>query len=234
MKKRVLWVILVVSLALNAVFASWFTFDIAANHIPGKYQSGQIAQAIRPGHTSQRIKNRAKQAIKSYIEDYIADKSVYTPVSWKFEKAYVSPYNELSCARAASMIIDLKQHIKNEEATIQNCKRMLITSPDNKSIQMMMDNSENSIKEYKEAIITNERTIIRRSNRQDGRFLGWNVTHTYTITLEDGNQQTITERFIVSSNGKDLSLQQSLDPWNYQNYDRVCEVISDILTDYRK
>lgn len=73
MKKRVLWVILVVSLALNAVFASWFTFDIAANHISGKYQSGQIAQAIRPGHTSQRIKNRAKQAIKSYIEDYIAD-----------------------------------------------------------------------------------------------------------------------------------------------------------------
>ena len=234
MKKRVLWVVLLVSLALNAVFAIWFTYDIIANHILEKEQSEQIAQATRPGHIGPRTKSRAKETIKKYIEDIIGNEGMYAPVSWKFEKAYISPYNDLTCARAASLIIDLKQRIKDDEATIQNFKRLLVMSPDNTATQMTIDNAENRIKEYKEAILTNERTIIRRNNRQDGRFMGWNVIHTYTITLKDGNKQTITERFIVSPNGKEPLFQQSLDPWNYQNYDHCCEVIRDVLTDYRK
>lgn len=234
MKKRFLWVVLIVSLCLNALFVSWFTFDIVANHILKKDRSEQIAQATRPGHISSRTKNRAKHAIKTYIEGYIGDANSYTPVSWNFEKAYISPYNDLACARAASMIIDIRQHIKDDEATIQNLKRLLTMNPDNASTRISIDDAENRIKEYKEAIINNERTIIRRNSRQDGRFMGWSVAHTYDITSKDGNKQTITERFIVSSNGKELSLQQSLDPWNYQNYDRTCDVITDILTDYSK
>lgn len=233
MKKKVLFVVLIVSLAVNAVLVSWFAFDLVVNHLH-KNVPYKVAQATSPGHIGPLAKNRAKESIKSYIEDYIGDKNIYTPVSWKFEKAYISPYNELSCVRAASLIIDLRQHIKDEEATIQNYKKMLIMNPDNTSTQMMLNDAESRIKEYKEAIITNERTIIRRNNRQDGRFLGWSVTHTYTIKLEDGNKQTLTERFIVSPNGKELSMQQSLDPWNYQNYDHTCEVITDILTDYHK
>ena len=234
MKKTFLWVVLIVSLCLNAVFASWFTFDLVVNHILKKDRTEQIAQATRPGHISSRTKNRAKHAIKTYIEGYIGDANSYTPVSWNFEKAYISPYNDLACARAASMIIDIRQHIEDDEANIQNSKRLLIMSPDNTATQMAIVNAENRIKEYKEAIINNERTIIRRNSRQDGRFMGWNVAHTYDITSKDGNKQTITERFIVSPNGKELSFQQSLDPWNYQNYDRTCDVITDILTDYSK
>ena len=234
MKKRVLWVVLIVSLALNAVFASWFTLHFVANHIHKKEQPGQIAIATSPGHIGPHAKIRAKNTIKDYIQETIDDESLYTPVSWRFEKAYISPYNDLTCARAASRIIDLRQRIKDEEIAIQNFKRLQTMSPVNMSVQMSIDQSENRLIEYKQAIITNERTIIMRNNRQDGQPLGWSVTHTFTVKTEDGNKQTVTNRFIVSPNGKELSLQQGLDPWDYQNYDRTCEVIRDVLADYGK
>ena len=233
MKKRVLWVVLIVSLALNAVFASWFTIHIAVNHIR-KDQPGQIAIATSPGRIGPHAKICAKNTIRDYICELIADESWYTPVSWRFEKAYISPYNDLPCARAASMIIDLRQRIKDEEATIQNLKRSQQMSPDNMAFQMSIDQAEDRLIQYKEAILTNERTIIMRNNRQDGQPLGWSVSHTFTVKMEDGNEQTVTNRFIVSPNGKELSLQQGLDPWDYQNYDRTCEIIREVLADYGK
>ena len=218
-------IILIISLVLNALFISWFTYDVAVNHVT---VHGPTRKAL---YIRSSVRHNAMDTINNYIKAQLPGNIEYIPIDWKFERAYVCAENELSCARAASYIIGARREIINEQASLQNIDRMSDMSPDNFSSQLMRGDTEKRILEYRQNIQDAEHTIRFRDTSRDGRILGLSVALTYTLRNGLRDQETITERFIVTPNGKVLLMQQSLDDRNPQNYYRASQVIREVLAD---
>lgn len=235
MRKKVLWVVLVVSLALNAVFASWFTFDIVLNRIIKKDSAVSIAEASKPGFIGPITRIRIKNALRKYIEDGFDDDGLrYISKDIDIEKAYVSPFNEFNCVKAAAQIIGLKEQIRSDEASLQNLRRSAQMQPDNVSTQMQIEMFERRIRENRQAIITNERIILKRDTHRDGKFMGYCVRHRFTIKDDEGDYNDYIERFVLNSNGKRVTLHQSLQYWDSTNFDKTSEVIWGVIADNDK
>lgn len=228
MKNKVLWLILIVSLAFNAMFV----FGVVVNHIIRNDSVESISEASKPGLINPIMRWRIKNTIRDYIKDGLDDvDQKYVGHDFNIEKAYVCPFNEYSCVNAAARIINLKEQVRSDENNLLNVGRLLEMQPDNQSTQQQYAMFENRLKENKQAITTNERIILNRDTRRDGKFMGYCVRHKFTVKDNEGNFADYYLRIIVNSNGKRVELNQSLDYQNPINFDKTSMVIWGVLAE---
>ena len=232
MRKKVLWVILIVSLSLNAVFITWFAASLVVKHVFNREQPAtvqEIAPASMPGFVGPMSKLQAKKAVSKYIKTCITDDGYKLDVqSWEIERACVSPYNELSTSRAASAIANARDQIRIQQAEIDDAQEALfgINSIVNRQ---RITSAQNIIRNCNDVIQENMRIIRNRDAQYDGQFLGWQVKIQFSIKGPSGNGNPFYERFVVKKNGNSVILQQTFDPQNPSNFDRVTQIIREVL-----
>ena len=225
MRNKFLVVMLLVSLALNAVFA----LDVVFNHVMSERNVG-VWEASKPAYINPVMRWKIKRSVKHYIKGSFTSPDLrYVSKDLYIEKAYVCPFNELFCVQAAVKIINLKEQIKADENNLQRSRHLLETQPDNEATRQIIADCENRLRENREALATQERIILSRDTSRDGKFMGYFVRHRWCLMDKEGNRVYYNVRYMVKSNGKYVEYDQHLVAGNDFNYDNTCAVIRAVL-----
>lgn len=223
---KLVWVILIVSLALNTVFAVGFV----VSRFWGNDGEKMLQEASMPGKIGARKRMIIEHSIKNFITDSFEDDDLkYISKDIYIEKAYMCPVNDKFCVEAACKIISLKDQIRADENQVLRFKSMLESQPDNQSTQTQIELLQRRVEENREDIATNEQIILNRDTGNDGKFMGYFVRHKFRVKEDRDNWTDFYLRFMVNSNGKLVLYSQNLIAQNAFNYDRTSEVIRSVL-----
>jgi hypothetical protein len=180
-------------------------------------------------------KECAQEFIRKKITNNLYIPESYDPVSLKVDSVFHGALTDTYCVQAALELIDLKNQLpvaenKYKEALhdlkIFGSSGVFWRHAENKK------NAEEKLKKIKERIGKREEIIKNRDLSNDGKFIGWAITHRYRSKNRKGEIFINDVVYVVNPEITEAWFQYSLDDNDNSNLEAINKVIKQTLGTY--
>ncbi|MBD5424661.1 MAG: hypothetical protein HDR45_00505 [Bacteroides sp.] len=169
----------------------------------------------------------AKECVRQYVRNILYYPETYDPVFTRVDSTFYGPMTDCKCIKAAYEYIDFYFKLGDAEYRLKYADRYT-------SYRENKNNIKTQILDLKQKIEKRVNIIKNRDSSNDGKFIGWKITHRYRALNQDGIVVFSTDIFIVDPTMQTLYFRFSADERNNDNIDNLEKVISHSLGIYNE
>ncbi len=180
-------------------------------------------------------KECAQEFIRKKITYNLYVPESYDPVSLKVDSVFHGALTDTYCVQAALELIDLKNQLPVAEDEYKEALHTLKIFGSSGVFWRHAENKKNAeekLKKIKERIGKREEIIKNRDLSNDGKFIGWAITHRYRSKNREGEIFINDVVYVVNPEITEVWLRYSLDDNDNSNLEAINKVIKQTLGTY--
>lgn len=223
MKNFILPTITIISVIANILFLFFY------------YKTAYKADSQNQQDETVYRKECAQEFIRKKITNNLYVPESYDPVSLKVDSVFHGALTDAYCVQAALELIDLKNQLPVAENEYKEALHTLKNFGSSGVFWRHAENKKNAeekLKKIKERIGKREEIIKNRDLSNDGKFIGWAITHRYRSKNREGEIFINDVVYVVNPEITEAWFRYSLDDNDNSNLDAINKVIKQTLGTY--
>lgn len=179
--------------------------------------------------------SHAQTLLRKIITENLYFPDSYNPVSISVDSVFHGPLTDAECLNAASELIKFKAQLPGAEDSYKEAVHTLKIFGSSGVFWRHAEekkNAEEHLNSLKSKIAKREEIIRQRDTSNDGKFIGWQVTHRYRAQTKGGDPSISDVLYILNPDMTSWIFRYSLDNTDSDNLNELDKVIRQTLGIY--
>lgn len=177
-------------------------------------------------------RSRAETLLQQIITDNLYFPESYNSVSTSIDSVFHGPLTDAECLKAASELIKFKAQLPGAEDSYKEAVHTLKIFGSSGVFWRHAEekkNAEERLNSLKSKIAKREEVIKQRDTSNDGKFIGWQVTHRYRAQTKGGDPSISDVLYILNPDMTSWMFRYSLDKTDSDNLNELDKIIRQTL-----
>lgn len=176
--------------------------------------------------------SHAQMLLRKIIIENLYFPESYDPVSTSVDSVFHGPLTDAECLKAATELIKFKAQLPGAEYSYKEAVHTLKNFGSSGVFWRHAEekkSAEEHLNSLKSKIAKREEIIRQRDTSNDGKFIGWQVTHRYRAQTKDGGPSISDVLYILNPDMTSWLFRYSIDEADSDNLKELSKVIRQTL-----